>query len=179
MKLQEPFTRKIHFEEPLGDRDQAVFLPHETFAAMYARYPESFVSDLVPRPDDGVAHSPQMERRPARDCADYERLAIPIAMHGDDVPITGIGKGWTSKMTVFSWCSLLALERHTQEKLFLIYAVFEKISHIQKHSHIYLGSPYHLMCSCSIYLYKPSEKPTRSISELPSAPQRHDEVLNI
>ena len=30
-------------------------------------------------------------------------------------------------MTVFSWCSLLALERHTQDKLFLIYAVFEKI----------------------------------------------------
>ena len=51
VKLQKPFLHKIHFKEPVGDReqDQAFFLPHETFAAMHAQYPESFITDLVPR----------------------------------------------------------------------------------------------------------------------------------
>ena len=127
------YVAKLPFKEPVGARSQAFFLPHIMFSTLYNEFHETFESSVVPNAGelprfwDSVAHHPQMDRRPVKDRSNFRDRCVPIGVHGDDVPITGIGKGWTSKMTVFSWCSLVALERATREKLFLMYAVFERM----------------------------------------------------
>ena len=36
-----------------------------------------------------------------------DELGIPIVLHGDEIPITGKGKIWSSSAVVFSWSSML------------------------------------------------------------------------
>ena len=125
-------TATIPFKDPLGDCEQSFFLPHEMFAGIYNDFPNTWKHSVLPDQAelykfwDEVQDHPQLREHPLGDRPDYKRRCVPIAVHGDDVPIVGIGKGWTSKMTVFTWCSLVALERATREKLFFMYGVFEK-----------------------------------------------------
>ena len=37
----------------------------------------------------------------------FKNLAIPISMHGDEVPVVGVGKIWARNALSFSWCSLI------------------------------------------------------------------------
>ena len=37
----------------------------------------------------------------------YEELCIPVKIHGDATPATGLGKSWSKMVEVFSVCSLL------------------------------------------------------------------------
>ena len=132
VRLPHAYTAKVPFKK-LGDTTQHFLLPHELFAALYTEHPAAFRHSLLPNPDDvpawwdAVQEHPQMQRHPVKDRADYKTRCLPLALHGDDVPVHGIGKGWTSKLTVFSWCSLLAMERATKEKMFMTYCTFEKI----------------------------------------------------
>ena len=56
----------------------------------------------------------------------YTSLVVPICFHGDDVPITGVGKGWAQSMTVFSWSSLIGFGT-TKDLQYLIFGCFEKL----------------------------------------------------
>lgn len=133
VKLPQPYRQKLPFKEPLNDQEQAFFLPHELFSKMYTEYPEQFKASLVPSQDNlaefwsQMQHNPQWEGHELRTRPGFERLCVPLGLHGDDVPITGIGKGWSSKMSVFSLFSLVAVEQRTREKMLLLYAVFERI----------------------------------------------------
>ncbi|CAE7818735.1 unnamed protein product [Symbiodinium sp. KB8] len=130
--LPDAYTAKVPFKK-IGEATQHFLLPHELFSAMYNQVPNAFAHSMMPNPDDvphfweAVKEHPQMVRHPLKDRDDYKTRCIPLALHGDDVPIHGIGKGYTSKLTVFSWCSLLAMERSTKEKLFMTYCTFEKV----------------------------------------------------
>ncbi|CAJ1345031.1 unnamed protein product [Effrenium voratum] len=77
----------------------------------------------TPEPCQGSA---QFEQHPLRWQGDYRTHLIPLSMHGDDVPITGIGKGWVQKLTTFQWSSLVAYGQSTIDWLFWIWASFEK-----------------------------------------------------
>ncbi|CAE7347940.1 unnamed protein product, partial [Symbiodinium sp. KB8] len=133
VKLPEPYRQRLPFKEPLGDSEQAFFLPHELFSKIFTEYPEQFKASLVPSQDSLAEFWSQMEQNPQweghelRSRPGFERLCVPLGIHGDDVPITGIGKGWNSKMTIFSLFSLVAVEQKTREKMLLLYAVFERI----------------------------------------------------
>ena len=48
-----------------------------------------------------------MQDHPLYERHGYNQWTIPIALHGHEVPIVGIGKGWSRVMTLFSWYSLL------------------------------------------------------------------------
>lgn len=48
--------------------------------------------------------------------------AIPIGVHGDEVPMSGRGKVWCKMAVVFSWFSLLCPMLPTKESLLLIWA---------------------------------------------------------
>ena len=52
---------------------------------------------------------------------------IPLSLHGDEVPITGIGKQWSRKMVNFSWHSLLSTIASVRDSQFFIWALFEKV----------------------------------------------------
>ena len=57
----------------------------------------------------------------------FRTKCIPVGMHVDDVPITGLGKTLVSKMTQFSWFSLLSIDRSTKDKMMWIYGCVEKL----------------------------------------------------
>lgn len=133
VKLSPAFTASLPFKAPLMDQQQDFLLPHQVFADIYREYPDAFQQNLLNSEDElerfweAAKGNPQYDDHPIRDRPNFSRKCIPIGMHGDDVPITGIGKGWTSKMTMFSWFSMVALGRNTKDKMHLIYACFEKL----------------------------------------------------
>ena len=45
--------------------------------------------------------NPQLKDHPVLYRKDWKRRAIPLVLHGDGVPLTGIGKSWSKLMDVF------------------------------------------------------------------------------
>jgi len=133
VKLPEPFYAQMKFAGPHGEATQAILLPHELFASLFHDYKKGWNNSIV---DDvskleefwaGVAGHPQMVGHPVRDREGYQRLAVPLGLHGDGVPITGLGKGWVKLSLVFSWTSLVSFG-NTLFTQFYIWSVFEKLT---------------------------------------------------
>lgn len=55
---------------------------------------------------------------------------IPCGLHGDEVPVIGIGKIWSRSCLNFSWCSLLAnaCGGRCEDIMFFLWSVFEKFA---------------------------------------------------
>ena len=108
---------------------QKMLLPHELFASIYEGYPDTFHNVLVGPPESlatfwstNLLH-PAMQGHP---CLGDMSRKIPLAMHGDGVPITGLGKIWSKTAWVYSWCSLLS-DTATKDKQFLIGMVWDTL----------------------------------------------------
>jgi hypothetical protein len=77
---------------------QRVFFPHEWFAEMYNKYPDAFRQTIVPSTEkleefwNAMEGNPQMDGHPLRARTGFQRRAVPIKLHGDGVPVTGIMK---------------------------------------------------------------------------------------
>ena len=104
-----PADVSLPFKAPLGDRTQSLLLPHEMFASIYEHYPHAWTQNIIPDEEtlgtfwDSVAAHPQMAGHPIAARPDFRSRCIPLGLHGDDVPITGLGKIWVSKMTQLSF----------------------------------------------------------------------------
>lgn len=126
------FYTEVPFKAPLGYCEQGFLLPHEMFAAIYHKYPATWQKAFLPGTDTlqdfwhSVRDHPQMHKHPLVKRTGYAQKAIPLGLHGDDVPITGIGKVWAKLMTVFSFTSLIA-SGQTKDTQFYIWSVFRRI----------------------------------------------------
>lgn len=95
--------------------DIQILYPHEVFAAMYASHPDQFEarmlggdpSKLVAFWDNMDMH-PSLAGHPMTSATDWKQRCIPLQLHGDGVPISGLGKAWSKSVEVYSWASLLA-----------------------------------------------------------------------
>ena len=92
---------------------QQVFLPHELFAFMWHEQRKGF-EELIAGPHGHVqafwramVGNPQLQCHPIRNEVGFQDNVIPISLHGDGAPITGVGKSWSKSCDVFSWNSLL------------------------------------------------------------------------
>ncbi|CAE7344671.1 unnamed protein product [Symbiodinium sp. CCMP2592] len=111
--VAETYKTKLHFANPAGEHTQEVLLPHELFASMFEHENEAFFRNVAS--DEGTrtkfwdrmrSHShPAWENHPL--LHRNIKKAIPISVHGDEVPIAGIGKQWSKKLVNVSWASLL------------------------------------------------------------------------
>ncbi|CAE7398625.1 unnamed protein product [Symbiodinium sp. CCMP2592] len=111
--VAETYKAKLHFANPAGEHTQEVLLPHELFASMFEHENEAFFRNVAS--DEGTrtkfwdrmrSHShPAWENHPL--LHRNIKKAIPISVHGDEVPIAGIGKQWSKKLVNVSWASLL------------------------------------------------------------------------
>eukprot|EP00969_Alexandrium_andersonii_P195699 8645728-Alexandrium_andersonii.AAC.1 len=54
-------------------------------------------------------------------------MCIPLALHGDGVPVSGVGKAWSKSLDVYSWCSLLG-KGCTVQSNYIIVALFTKLA---------------------------------------------------
>eukprot|EP00972_Heterocapsa_arctica_P083287 12272700-Heterocapsa_arctica.AAC.1 len=57
--------------------------------------------------------------------ADWATLAVPMALHGDAVPVLAVGKAGTKSLDVFSWQSILAQGTTLQVKSY-VFSMFEQ-----------------------------------------------------
>lgn len=132
VKLPQPTVANLPFKAPINEQPQAMFLPHETFASLYNDFGEGWMKSMVPDASEipvfwgSVANHPGIRDHPMKAKGDFRNKCIPVGMHGDDVPCTGLGKCWVSKQTEFSWFSMLATAQSTQDRMFWIYGCMEK-----------------------------------------------------
>jgi len=40
---------------------------------------------------------------PIRGREEYTKLCVPLRLHGDEVPVTGVGKAWQKMYLILSW----------------------------------------------------------------------------
>ncbi|CAE8728388.1 unnamed protein product [Polarella glacialis] len=104
------------------------------FSVIYHRYSKTWRKSVLPSEHklhewwEHVKEHPQMLNHPIKTRDQRARWGVPLAIHGDGVPITGIGKGWCKLMTMFTWSSLLG-SGSTLDMLFWIWSVFDKLCH--------------------------------------------------
>lgn len=112
--------------------DQKIFLPHVLFSDIYNQYPDAWRERILPSTSKlnefwhEMQNSPILVNHPIRNLDNYQSRAIPLAIHGDGVPIVGVGKTWGKSVDVFSWRSLLATGS-TIQFTFYVWSVFQKL----------------------------------------------------
>ena len=132
ISIPRPFVATLPFVKPLHDQFQSMLLPHELFSSIYHSYKGAWRQSLYGSADSvrkfwqAQASHPQMAGHPVSFKPNRFTLAIPLSLHGDDVPVTGVGKAWTGKLTQWCWASLLG-RGATSEVLFWIYGLFERL----------------------------------------------------
>lgn len=110
--------------------NQLMLLPHELFAAIYEKSPETFRMRLLGGSQDNISkfwaamgNHPAMRVLPQAGRPDFTSKCVPLSIHSDGVPVSGIGRSWSRSATLFSWQSMLA-KGSTLDMNFLIFIVF-------------------------------------------------------
>ena len=89
-------------------------LPHEWFAIMYAEYRTEFdtlilggSADTPARFWHAVRNSTEFQAHPVSQQTGLD-MCVPLGLHGDGVPCTGVSRSWAQGVDVWSVTSLLA-----------------------------------------------------------------------
>ena len=103
--------------------------PHELFASLYRHYNQAFMARIAGSKKkiksfwESVSDTVQYMNHPIKNVANHKSRAIPIFLHGDGVPCSGIGKSWSKMFDVWSWGSLLMEDGATWKTNFLILGI--------------------------------------------------------
>lgn len=131
--LYPSFEFEVELAEPVGKTTQEILLPHEMFSAIYHSYPCTWNKLMVDGGEDALEEfwstqdeHPTMQNNPIKERANYKRKCIPLALHGDEVPVVGKGKVWSKSVLTFEWLSLCGTGA-TTSTLFWIWSCFEKL----------------------------------------------------
>ena len=132
-RLPAPRIFRTTFKAPVGEQNTSMLLPHEFFATIFAEYKATWLQSICPGQDDlakfwhNAKDHPLMLGHPVQDRHGWERLCIHLGVHGDGVPVVGIGKAWSKVLNVWSWFSLIGVG-NTRSKMFYTFSCFDKIS---------------------------------------------------
>ncbi|CAK9117828.1 unnamed protein product [Durusdinium trenchii] len=130
-KIPKPFKAKVPLKG-FPDSVQSMLLPHEMFACLYRNYKKVWSTAVVPSVERvqkfwrAMRLHPQMRDHPMTSSPQWESWTVPIAVHGDGVPVTGVGKVWSRVMTNYSWYSLLGYGT-TPSMLMWVWGFFDKL----------------------------------------------------
>ena len=117
-----------------------MLLPHELFSAIYHHYPAMWKKIVYPGQEvckkfwKAVEGSEQFKQHPVRSRRDYSTKCIPLKMHGDGTPVTGLGKGWGKLVDIFTVCSMLAYGPTILQHL-MICCIFQHLLSVQAGHH--------------------------------------------
>ena len=131
-KVPQSYLFNAKFKSPVGVQNQSLLLPHELFATIAAEYQTTWFKSICPNQSnletfwETAVNHPLLHDHPVLHREHWRRYAVPIALHGDGVPVVGIGKAWTKLLNVFSWFSLVGTGT-TRSKLFYTYSCWDKI----------------------------------------------------
>ena len=129
--LTRPYKVKIPYKG--GEKCTSVMLPHEMLASLWDNqdmWKSTVIADEseLPRFWQALRGHPALVGHPMLARPDFATRCIPLACHGDEVPVTGVGKVWARSALVMSWMSLLANASGgcTMSVMLYIWGVFEK-----------------------------------------------------
>ena len=114
--------------------EQVILYPHLLFSFLYHEFPDMFVARLVSSTEvlenfwNSVSSTTQYQEHPVKDRVDHKSNCIPIFLHGDGVPTTGVGKAWTKMLDTWLWGSLLVTDGCTSLTNFLIFAFWSMLA---------------------------------------------------
>ena len=136
--LPQPFLFRLPFRRPFGELLQSCLLPHELFASIYHNYKSTWAKCIVKSEEVCEHFWKTMEGHPAivpgmTSRPNFFRRCIPFALHGDGVPLTGVGKSWQHMITDFSFYSLLG-EGNTADLLMFLFCMFDKLRQVGRDS---------------------------------------------
>ena len=128
-----PEPTKIPMPYTDGWQDTFILLPHEWFAAM-AEDEYNWRRTICPNEDrlsdfwDSWENHPGMVRHPMKGISNWKTKFLPISLHGDEVPVMGVGKIWCRSVLAFTWMSMLAngLGSQMSDIVFYIWGIFSK-----------------------------------------------------
>eukprot|EP00969_Alexandrium_andersonii_P097248 4292298-Alexandrium_andersonii.AAC.1 len=69
---------------------------------------------------------PSWSDHPVKHRTDLAKV-VPLAMHGDSVPVSGVQRRWGKSVLVLSWCLLLARGGSTLQFNFLMVSLYKHI----------------------------------------------------
>eukprot|EP00435_Cladocopium_sp_Y103_P022459 s3931_g5.t1 len=131
--LPEPLKVPMPYTD--GLQDTFILLPHEWFAAMSEddyNWQRTICPDGNRLPDfwNAFEDHPAMLRHPMKRIANWKSKFLPISLHGDEVPVMGVGKIWCRSVLAFTWMSMLAngLGSQMSDIVFYIWGIFEKFA---------------------------------------------------
>ena len=110
----------------------SILLPHEMFSALYeiseAWTRSIFFESKLKLFWKGFQGHPALTNHPILKVPSYQNKVIPVALHGDEVPVLGVGKIWCKSVLSFSWFSLMACAAGTGflDAHLYIWGIFEK-----------------------------------------------------
>lgn len=114
--------------------DHLLLLPHELFHIIYTHHREQFNLRLLGGSESNLRgfwtemrDHPAYATHPVSARPDHLEKAIPIALHGDGVAISGVGKSWQKSVDAYSWTSLMS-KGPTADVVFLIYIMNPKLA---------------------------------------------------
>ena len=116
---------------------QSILLPHMMLHAFFSSMRHVFFSRLVPEVGivekfwKDVSHSEHYKTHPVRHRKNHRRRCIPIFLHGDGVPVVGVGKSWSKLVDVWSWGSILQTDGATNMSNFLIFAFYQMLATVE------------------------------------------------
>jgi len=97
------------------EKDMGVVWPHELFAKLFHHYKDAFWLYIVGSTGrlrtfwQSVREGNKFKNHPVRVRRNLETRAIPLILHGDGFPCSGIGKSWGKQMDSWQWSSLTNL----------------------------------------------------------------------
>jgi len=131
-----PMPMEVHVPMkglPEGQSCKSIMLPHEIFSAFYhngAAWTKCILPDSSKLQQFWSSFSghPCFEGHPLETQSDYSTHVIPLGMHGDEVPVLGVGKIWCKCVLFFSWFSLMSVAagQKFQDSNLYIWGLFEK-----------------------------------------------------
>ena len=156
LQIPEPQHCKLLFKQPLHWLSQAMMLPHELFACIYTNFKTTWNKRILPSRErlqrfwNTNKEHPAFSGSKIKHIELYDQLVVPLLLHGDDVPITGVGKGWCQSMTTFSWSSMIGTGT-TKELMYLIFGVFEKLRAVDPNQELDTYGQFFTMLSWSFH----------------------------
>ena len=103
---------------------QYFILPHELFATFRKRM--FGAEGAMERFWEQMQNHLALEDNPVTTKRNWKKRYIPFGLHGDGVPISGVGKSWQRSAEVWSWNSLLAWGP-TMQMMHFNFALFKDI----------------------------------------------------
>ena len=115
------------------DVQQNVLWPHKFFAMLHKHHRAAFCQRILGGDSRNVArfwqamadNNPRYPRHSVRSREDHTYRCIPISIHGDGVPVSGLGRTYAKNVYVYTWCSLLG-KGNTLDWNFLIWLCYKQ-----------------------------------------------------